>query len=244
MADKFVIAKSIADAASLKNRNSAFLAGGTEINRLNSIVKAKTLVSISKLDMKGIEKATENSFSVVRIGALATFQNIVDSEVVPGYLKNACLFMSSRQKRDMATIGGNISICRDDSYLISTLLACGAKLEVVSPKKKKTVICISDFVANRKEYQDFLITTVVVDEKIKVVSKRYSNTAASHGYLTVSAARHGKTACVAVCAKNSGIYFYDNGKVGSIRFKNDIFGSPEYKKYLLDITVKQLLEEV
>lgn len=244
MADKFVIAKSIADAASLKNRNSAFLAGGTEINRLNSLVKAKTLVSISKLDMKGIEKTTENSSSVVRIGALATFQEIADSKLVPQYLKDACLFMSSRQKRDMATIGGNISICRDDSYLISTLLACGAKLTVVSPKKKKSLICLSDFVANRKDYSDFLIENVLIDENVKVVSKRYSNTAASHGYLTVSAARHGKSACVAVCAKNSGIYFYDNGKVGSIRFKDDIFGSPEYKKYLLEVTVKQLLEEV
>lgn len=247
MAERFVISKSVAEAASLKNKSTAFLAGGTEINRLDSTVKAKTLVSLSKIGLKGVTEFTceECGLKMIRVGAMTTFQELVDCAMVPEYLKKACLFMSSRQKRDMATIGGNIGSLRDDSYLIATLLAAKAKLELVSPKGKKTNICICRYVSETEKYEDCLITAVLLPQSgVAVETKRYSNTAASHGYLTVSASEHSEEKVVAVCAKNSGIYFFKNEKPGSIKFKDDIYGSPAYKKYLLDVTVEDLQKKV
>ena len=39
--------------------------------------------------------------------------------------------MASRTKRDMATIGGNVALMRDDSYLAATLIAAHGKLELL-----------------------------------------------------------------------------------------------------------------
>ena len=54
MANKLVTAKTIQEAIAAKDGNSAFLAGGTEVNRLDSSVKADTLISIlvTSLDLK------------------------------------------------------------------------------------------------------------------------------------------------------------------------------------------------
>lgn len=247
MAEQLVFAKSVADAASLKNADSVYLAGGTEINRLDSCVKAKTLISLSKLGLKDISECkVENSdFKYLKIGAMCTFQELIDNPSVPSYLKQACLFMSSRQKRDMATIGGNIANCRDDSYLLSALLAVDALVEVYTSWKKKIVICLSNYIENRMESNDELLLSVFVPaEGFKVALKRYSNTAAGHGYLTVAVSGVEDDITVAVCAKNSGIYTFCNEKVKGIKFKDDIFGSPEYKKYLLEVTVEDLVAKV
>ena len=87
MAEKLVIASSANEAAALKNSKSAFLAGGTEDNRLNSTVDAKTLISIGRIaELDGITKKDGS----IRIGAMTTFQEMLDSSLVPDYLKEAC----------------------------------------------------------------------------------------------------------------------------------------------------------
>ena len=53
MAD-FIMAQTPQEAASLKTDRSAFLAGGTEINRLGSFVDADSLVCIGRLNLDGV----------------------------------------------------------------------------------------------------------------------------------------------------------------------------------------------
>ena len=131
MAEKLVMATSAVEAAGLKNSESAFLAGGTEDNRLNSSVDAANLISIGRIpELDGISKDGE----CIRIGAMSTFQEILDNKLVPEYLKDACRFMGSRTKRNMATIGGNIALRRTDSYLYPTLLASHAMLDLMDAK--------------------------------------------------------------------------------------------------------------
>ena len=62
---------------------------------------------------------------------MTTFQEALGSDLVPAYLKEALRYMASRTKRDMATIGGNVALMRDDSYLAATLIAAHAKLELL-----------------------------------------------------------------------------------------------------------------
>ena len=55
MAEKLILASNALEALSRKNVNSAFLAGGTEDNRLNSTVNARTLISIGRIkELDGI----------------------------------------------------------------------------------------------------------------------------------------------------------------------------------------------
>ena len=141
MVDNLILAQSAKEAARLKgsNNKSAYLAGGTEINRLGSTINARTLISIGRIEeLDGIREED----GAVLIGSMCTFQDIIESPLTPAYLKEACLFMGSRTKRNMATIGGNIALRRTDSYLYATLLACAAKLTLMNKSGKTETRCV------------------------------------------------------------------------------------------------------
>lgn len=275
MAENLIIATTMAQAVSLKDSCSAFLAGGTEINRLGSSVDAKTLVSIGKVqDLKYIALAEDKTPAcheggcckapqVLRIGAMCTFQDIVESTLVPSYFKEACLYMASRTKRNMATIGGNIALKRDDSYIYPTLLACGAKLEMLDKDGNTVYKCTKRYLESGDEFKDNLIVALLlpVGEQ-SVFSKRISNTAQSHAALTVSAGVVGGKLRIGAAVKNTGLVFMkclserlsekDMSEAeilevinacDSLKFDSDIYGSPEYKKYLLSVIVCDLAKK-
>ena len=255
MATQLLMAKSPAEAAGSKTASAAFIAGGTEVNRLGSEVpaQAETLIALKKCSGLGqIEKVEKG----IKIGSMCTFQQIVESEIVPDYLKEAALFMASRTKRNMATIGGNIAALRSDSYLLPTLFAVCARVEVLTPDGKQEDICVNSYKEAAEAGENMLITAVIVPDGVKVLSKRYSNTAQSHAVLTMSAAALEKGFTLAGAVKNSGIYrfkgfeemvrknpdiseeeaiaFFKNAD--SLKISEDMFGSEAYKRYLLGVT--------
>ena len=266
MVDNLIIAKSISEATACRrdNSKSIFLAGGTEINRLGTTVEADTLISIGRL--RELDDITKDG-DAVRIGAMCTFQDIIDSNLVPEYLKEACRFMGSRTKRNMATIGGNVALRRTDSYLYATLLACAAKLELRSEDGSGQTRCVCCYLKRYDEFRDMLITKIMIPTNATVASKRYSNTVQSHAVLTVSL---GKTPCceksglrLAVAAKDTALTRLDDisealeqrdltdaGILEMIKandklnFREDIYGSPEYKRYLLAVTIADLAKKV
>lgn len=264
MVDNLIIATSLREAVRSKDAKSAYLAGGTEINRLGSTVKAKQLISIGRIkDLDGITRTDD----AVRIGSMCTFQDIIDDENVPEYLKEACRFMASRTKRNMATIGGNIALRRTDSYLYATLLACGAKLDLMAPSGRKDQRCVCCYLHRYEDFKDHLILAVNVPSEAVVFSKRYSNTAQSHAVLTVSMGM--TTWCekaqlrLAVAAKDTALTRLDDIAEAmskkqledeeiirmlkadkELKFKKDIFGSPDYKRYLLAVTIADLARQI
>lgn len=244
MADKLIIAKTAEEAVSLNGRKSAFLAGGTEINRLGSTVDATRLIGIGRIPtLDGIDEYTdvEKGVKYIRIGAMSTFQDIVDSPLVPAYLKEACLFMGSRTKRNMATIGGNIALRRTDSYLYATLLACHARLDLMCKDGAIIRKCTRGYLEDHKTYADMLIVSVLVPADAVVFSKRYANTVQSHAVLTVSVGLEEGKMRYAVAAKDTYLGMLPEKELD---FKDDIYGSAEYKKYLLSVTIADLEKKV
>ena len=253
MAETLIIANSTKEAISSKTSDSAFLSGGTEINRLNSFINSKTLISLKKIDsLKKISK--ENNF--IKIGSMNTFQDLIENDLVPLFLKESAKFMASRTKRNMATIGGNIAISRSDSYLISTLMAANSTLLLENDEK----IDICNYIANQKEYSGKLIKEIIIDENCKVYSKRFSNTAQSHAVITVSVGVNNYIYSVACSIKNLGNvnlknlsnmlsssdlteeeiinYIKSSSIINNIT--DDFFGSKEYKIYLLGVGISDL----
>lgn len=245
MANELIIAKTVKEAASYLRKGSAILAGGTEVNRLGSSVEADTLVSIGRIDgLDQVSKCKIGSESYIKIGAMCTFQEAVENEKLPGYFRDACLYMSSRTKRNMATIGGNVACLRDDSYLLATLMAVHAQIELLKSGKTETV-CICRYIKEEKLRKYLILSVMIPAAKIIVASKRYANTAASHAFLTMAVAKLGKQLSYGVCAKNSGLYLLDSKEdLAKIKFKSDMYGSISYKKYLLDVTSEDLTKTV
>lgn len=257
MATKLLMAKSPEEATGSKTASAAFLAGGTEVNRLGSDIaeKAETLISLKKCSgLKGIEEDA----GYVTIGAMCTFQDLVESGKVPGWLREVSLFMASRTKRNMATIGGNIAAKRSDSYLLPALMTAGAVVELLGSDGKADRIGAAEYVDGA--YDDKLIVSVTVPKDIKLVSKRYANTAQSHAVLTMSAALTEEGISMNGAVKNVGLlHFCDLEKafnedpdiseekiIGMVRTctglntADDMFGSDEYKRYLIAVTAFDL----
>ncbi len=184
MAENLITARTPEDAVGISTAGeSIFLAGGTEIMRLNSYVDADSYVSVRRVpEMRGVSADADT----VTVGASCTFQELIDSEAVPEYLKDALRFMASRTRRNMATIGGNIAICRDDSFLIPTLMAASASLELMESETVKSSVPVEKYVFNRDMYNGQLITQIKLPRNVSVKSCRSANTAQSHARMTAS----------------------------------------------------------
>lgn len=261
MTGKLVVARTPEEAISAKTSEDIYLAGGTEVNRLGSNVSLNSFISIRKTSSIRTVSETDGT---VTIGSACTFQELIDNELTPSYLKEALLFMASRTRRNMATIGGNIAVCRDDSFVIPTLIAANAKLVLLN-KEGSTEISVWDYVSSRLSgsdaFDDDLIVSVIVPAKANVVSKRYSNTAQSHARLTVSLGYADGRFTPACAIKNDRIRLMDMvGKAldanpelseedliemvtscNGLKLEDDLlYGSAAYRKYLLGVTVSIL----
>ncbi|MBR3126549.1 MAG: FAD binding domain-containing protein [Mogibacterium sp.] len=258
MATQLLMAKSPEEAIGAKNASAVFIAGGTEVNRLGSdaAAAADTLISLKRCaGLNLIEDDGDN----IRLGAMCTFQQIVESEKTPSYLKEAARFMASRTKRNMATIGGNIAALRDDSYMLPVLFAVHAELEVLKASGTEKMSAYS-YMEAAEAGGDMLITAVIVPKNMKVASKRYANTAQSHAVLTMSAAMTGEGISLYGAVKNVGLLYFcdlekkfrENPDVSEdeiiemvrvctgLETADDMFGSDAYKRYLIGVTAFDL----
>lgn len=261
MPESLLFAHSVEEAISLKTAGSAFLAGGTEINRLNTSVDAPVLIAIRKLEE--LSAVTEEG-DTVWIGAAVTFQRTVEHPLIPDWFKEACRMMVSRTKRNMATVGGNIALLRDDSYIMPALLAARASIVYADKDGTETCVDICGYMDARRagKLNDALILRVGLPTGRKICLKRYANTAMSHSVLNIAygASSGGKDISIGLAAKNCGLFCLEqiaaaieadpsadeetvmtivNG-AGSPAFSDDMFGSADYKRYLLAATLSRM----
>jgi putative selenate reductase FAD-binding subunit len=189
MINNYKIVKDVKEALTYKKDNpkSAFYAGGTEINRLRSAVKVEDAISLEGLGLDKIEEVKEG----VKIGACVTLQQLVDSPLIPSYLKDSAMYCASRIVRDMATIGGNLALGADDSYLMPTLLAAKARLLTNGLTEKGVFtednIPIREYHMYHKEFSSTLLVAIVLPNEERVVlSKRFAKTAHASSCSTVA----------------------------------------------------------
>lgn len=266
MITEFIRATSAEEALSTiqKPDGAVFLAGGTEIQRLNSSVRCSKVISLKNLGLDTI--SVENQ--MVSIGAMVSFQKALDHPAVPGFLKDALRFCASRTRRNMATIGGNIALSRDDSYLLPTLIAAKARLILADiatdGSYNEENIPIREYHSFRDHFAGSLILGIVLNKPQRfVASSRFARTAQSPAALTISfgadissGSPHDVRICAAV--KGSGIVRLlqveegvSNGSYQQVEdaatqagtdiaFIDDITGSAAYKRYLMGTAVSEL----
>lgn len=197
-----------------------YMLGGTEVLRLGSSVDvSRPVVDVSAVVPSGISVGS----GIVEIGAGTTFADLLGSGLVPDFLKAAASEMKSPQLRNAATVGGNIASKRDDSYLIPALVAASAVLVVMNRKGEIHECPLSEYV-----FKDCscLILKVVFKAGEDVKVRRFALTSHSHAVLTCA---FGSSECYAV--KGGGIALGPDDAV----FVSDMYGSAEYKKYLVSV---------
>ena len=120
------------EAVTLRKQNAdtaVYLAGGTDDLRLNGSAQGKDLIDINGLGLDDIFVQDGKLY----IGARCTFNQIIESDLVPEFIKEAAHFCASFTKRNSATVGGNIGLRRQDSYLAAALTAADAVLKSITP---------------------------------------------------------------------------------------------------------------
>lgn len=203
---------------------AVYLAGGTDDLRLGSSAAGKDLIDLSELGLNDIYEKDGK----VYIGARCTLNDLIESDLVPGFLKDAARLCSSFVRRNSATVGGNLGLRRQDSYLAAAFTAAEAVLLTQTPhgKQEKPV---GEYLQSQCKR---LIEYIVVEKEREGWVKRFGNTTASHAALI--AARSCGTYALSV--HGSGLVYGDSADiVKDIAFTDDLTGSADYKKYLASI---------
>lgn len=212
------------EAVTLRKQNAdtaVYLAGGTDDLRLGGAAEGKDLIDITGFDFCGIRE--EGSKLV--IGALTTLQELIDCSLVPEFLREAAGFCASFVTRSTATVGGNLALRRDDSYLAAAFAAAGAKLRAVTPHGEQE----KDLADYLKSDCKCLITHIVVDKDRKGSVRRFGNTKSSHAAV-IGACSEG---IYALSVSGSGFACGSAPEIyKELTFTDDLTGSAEYKKYL------------
>jgi len=249
-----------------ENPSYAFYAGGTEINRLNTKLKYEGAISLEGLGLDSI-KVTKDGVS---IGSCVTLQNLIDSDDIPEYLKEAAKFCASRTLRNSATIGGNLAFGSDDSYLMPTLLAAKARL-ITSGLTSKGVFTednlpIREYHSNHESFSSTLLVSIILpSEERLVLSTRFAKTAHAHSAVCVAFGakkNNDKLSEVRIFAaiKGTGVERFSEVEnaieneafsstadvefavANSINATDDLTGSASYKRYITSVAVAQMFD--
>ncbi len=153
-----------------KLSNFKLLAGGTDLVLDMKIgrVKPEVLVDIPGL---GELKFIKDEGQCVRIGALTTLQEILESDIVKRkipVLSEAVLEMASWQVRNVATLGGNLCNASPAADTAPPLLVLNSSVKLVSTDGERVVPISKFFLGPRKtvmEENEILAEVIVPVEE-------------------------------------------------------------------------------
>ncbi len=130
------------------------LGGGTHLSHYQGDPIA--VIDLRKLGLGKIELAD----NFLKIGAMATLQELEDFEEAPQAFKDTLRFESNYNLRQAATIAGALVSGDGKSALVSALLALDALLTIQPNERKETV---KEWLARRSSRStNFLITSLMI----------------------------------------------------------------------------------
>jgi len=256
MSTQFLRPLTIEDAIKMKSRytGSLYLGGGTEINNPASKSHGEVYISLEALNLKACVKGSHNYI----LGASTTFQELIDWDECYPPLREAALFLSSRNVRNQATLGGNLGAHLRDSYLVPILLVLDAEVELGSGE----VLSLFDYIEEGRN--NLIINVRFAHNRGQAMVQNITRSAGGLSVLSVAVSMETeegqiKNAAIAVSGQSGRICRLTGveealvagqlspGKAletavqNTVSFTSDLRGSEEYKKYLCGVTVQDCL---
>ena len=206
-----------------KADTAVYFAGGTDDLRLGGAAEGKDLIDINGLD-EAYDTITLQD-GKVWIGSRCTLQQVLESAIVPEFIREAAGFCSSFARRNSATIGGNVALRRQDSYMAAALTAAQAVLVSTTPHGESEKPIGEYLQSQCKRF----IRYIVVDADRPGTVRRFGNTSASHAALIAAQSKD-----IYALSVSGSDFAYGNTPdlYQSMTFTDDLTGSAEYKKYL------------
>lgn len=256
MSAQFLKPLTIEEAVKMKSRytGSLYLGGGTEINNPASTSHGEVYISLEALNLKACVKGNHNYI----LGASATFQELIDWDECYEPIRDAARFLSSRNVRNQATLGGNLGAHLRDSYFVPILLVLNAEVELGSGE----VIPLADYIEEGRK--NLIINVRFAHNRGEAAVKNILRSSGGLSVLSVAVSAESKegrivNAAIAVSGQSDRITRLTgveealvSGSLSpgkeleaavqeAVRFKSDLRGSEDYKKYLCGVTVQDCL---
>lgn len=178
MIKDFLKPLNIAEALKMKKefKNSYYLGGGTKLNKGGENFGAEVFISLENLNLKGIIKVGDK----VKVGAAETLQHLIDSSVIPQFLKDSSQGETNRNIRNASTLGGIIASGKTWSTVLTGLMALEGEIETADDG----VITVSDYV--EKGLNSLILSVSIPTVNSALYQNNQRKTANSNPEITVA----------------------------------------------------------
>jgi CO/xanthine dehydrogenase FAD-binding subunit len=173
----------------LAQQGGKLLAGGTDFfPAMGQAAITQPVIDISRLpELRAIETAADT----IRLGAAATWSEIVAAPLPPGFdaLKASAREIGSVQIQNRGTIGGNLCNASPAADSVPPLLTLDARIELVSPRGPREMP-IAQFIRGNRQTElagDEIVTAVLVPKRNGDLTTLFSKLGARR-YLVISIA--------------------------------------------------------
>lgn len=247
---EYVRAKSLQEAYDLNQKRSNILLGGMMWLKMGRNYKV-TAIDLSGLGLDQIEE-NEESF---QIGCMCTLRQLECHEGLNRYFggvwKECTRHIVGTQFRNGATVGGSVF----GRYGFSDILTCLLMLDTEVELYQGGVIPLTEFV-NRSYDRDLLVRVIIKKDgrRAAYASQRQSQTdfpviacgvALKDGnwYISIGA-RPEKAALLTAPVTEESLEAQAKAAAARFVYHKNLRGSAEYRKYLAEVYVRRLMEEL
>ncbi len=230
----------------LENDNSRLLAGGTLINQHHS--ESFEVIDLQALDLDKLHMAG----GTLKIGAMVTLQNLIDSEYSPEVLKITLKLEAPLNLRNMATVAGALVTCDGRSPFAAAMLALDAKL--ILNDNPKTGIRLGDMLPIRAEtLHTKIITSIHIPQGVTLAYHGVGRSPSDKPIICAALARWptGRTRLVLGGWGSSPALAMDGNDSSGLEMAarnaaheaEDEWGSAEYRQSIAPILAMRCLKE-
>jgi probable selenate reductase FAD-binding subunit len=223
-------------------RDAVVLGGGTRLNA-NPAPGPVEVVDLQALRLNRIETLRA---ATVRVGAMATLQQIADSPALPAVFREAARRERPSTLRSQATLGGCVAAREADSELLAALLAHDAVLSIAGrggPARSE----LAEFLVGGPLDRARIITDVTVCTSGAASVARTARTRADRPIVAVVArvtASGERRLALAGVAATPVMVDERAGWAGELDPPGDFRGSGEYRRELAVVLASRALEAI
>ena len=227
--------KSIADAADLLDGpNRLALAGGTTISHQGDGNPVE-LVDLQSLGLSGISI----NGSEVEIGATATLQALVDSDLIPDVVRNGAKADQPSTLRGLATVGGSVGAADGESLLLAGLLVHEATVAFADERS----VPLEEVLADGLSQGDLIVSVSVATGGVTAMAAtgrtpRDVPIVAAVGRVGANGLR------LAVCGVGPTPQLVTEASLGQLDPPGDFRGTGAYRAHLAEVLTNRVLGEL
>jgi len=218
----------------LASSNRIPLAGGTTI-RHDGGAGAAEVVDLQALDLEHITLDGES----VRIGAMATLQDVADREGVPDLIRTAARAELPSTLRTLATVGGTIGAAWADSLLLTALLVHDTSVRFATDRS----VSLASVLKSGLDAGD-LIVSVEAGLPGKTAVARTGRTPSDDPIVAAAARATEDGIRLALCGIAPTPQLVDLDDLDRLEPSGDYRGSADYRRHLATVLATRVIEEL